>query len=164
MVPKSGTEQGSYRVENQIGFMLRVAFQYHTSVFTSLMIENLTQTQFAALSKIKELGQCSQSDLIRAIALDTATVNGVIARMRTRGLVQVSEDPGDRRRKFLTLTSEGMTLVNRGETAGENISAVTLSRLSNVERGRLVHLLRKMMGTDAFEAASGADVGDEARG
>jgi hypothetical protein len=42
------------------------------------MVDNLTQTQFATLSTIKEIGECSQSDLVRSIALDSATVNEAI--------------------------------------------------------------------------------------
>src|ERR1700680_4447248 len=108
MKSKSGQQANSqYRVDDQIGFVLRLAFQFHTAIFTAKMVDNLTQTQFAALSKIKEIGECSQSDLVRLIALDSATINGVISRMRSRGFLRVSEDPTDRRRQYIELTDDG---------------------------------------------------------
>jgi len=33
-----------YVLNDQVGFLLRVAVQRHTAIFTSLMIESLTQT------------------------------------------------------------------------------------------------------------------------
>ena len=97
----------AYRIEHQIGFILRLAFQYHTAIFASKMVDNLTQTQFATLSKINEMGECSQSDLVRLISLDSATINGVVSRMRLRGFLEISEDPTDRRRQFIKLTARG---------------------------------------------------------
>ena len=41
-----------YSFDEQAGFLLRVAMQRHTSIFTARMIEGLTQTQFAALAKL----------------------------------------------------------------------------------------------------------------
>ena len=43
---------GRYMLDDQVGFLLRVAMQRHTSIFTTRMIEGLTQTQVAALAKI----------------------------------------------------------------------------------------------------------------
>jgi MarR family transcriptional regulator, lower aerobic nicotinate degradation pathway regulator len=150
---KSGKQANShYLVERQIGFVLRVAFQFHTAIFTSKMVDNLTQTQFATLSKIKEMGECSQSDLIRLIALDSATINGVVSRMRSRGFLEVSEHPTDRRRQFIRLTDDGADLVSRAEAIGEGITAETLALLTPTERTRLLQLLRKMMSAEETNA------------
>ena len=45
-----------YVLNAQVGFLLRVAMQRHTAIFTSRMIADLTQTQFAALAKLFEVG------------------------------------------------------------------------------------------------------------
>ena len=57
------SEQGRYVLDEQAGFLMRIAMQRHTSIFTSRMIEGLTQTQFAALAKLYEVGPCSQNYL-----------------------------------------------------------------------------------------------------
>ena len=51
------------------------------------MIEGLTQTQFAALAKLHEVGPCSQNQLGRLIYLDAATIKGVVDRLSARGFV-----------------------------------------------------------------------------
>ena len=50
LVPEAG-----YVLDEQVGFLMRVAMQRHTSIFSSRMIEGLTQTQFAALAKLYEV-------------------------------------------------------------------------------------------------------------
>jgi DNA-binding MarR family transcriptional regulator len=153
MNSKHGKKASSqYLVQDQIGFVLRLAFQFHTAIFTSKMVDNLTQTQFATLSTIKDIGECSQSDLVRLIALDSATINGVVSRMRSRGFLEVSGDPADRRRQFIELTAEGEDLISRAEALGQAITAETLAHLTPTERTRLLHLLRKMMNSKMTNA------------
>ena len=84
--PAPGRESG-YVLDEQVGFLLRVAMQRHTAIFTSRMIEGLTQTQFAALAKLHEVGPCSQNHLGRLICLDAATIKGVVDRLGARGFV-----------------------------------------------------------------------------
>src|SRR3972149_3089327 len=67
---------GRYVLDEQVGFLMRVAMQRHTAIFMSRMIEALTQTQFAALAKLYEVGPCSQNHLGRLIYLDAATIKG----------------------------------------------------------------------------------------
>ncbi|MBZ5762238.1 MarR family transcriptional regulator [Rhizobium sp. VS19-DR104.2] len=140
---KTGKE--AYVLEDQIGYVLRLAVQYHTSIFTSRMVEGLTQTQFAILSKIHQMGTCSQAELIRLVDLDTATINGVVDRMRSKGYIVAMEHPDDRRRQIISLSEEGIVAVTRAEDAGVEITEETLDNLSPAERTRLVALLRKMM-------------------
>ena len=80
-------EPGLYVLDEQAGFQLRVAMQRHTSIFTARMIEGLTQTQFAALAKLHEVGSCSQNHLGRLIYLDAATIKSVVDRLGARGFI-----------------------------------------------------------------------------
>ncbi len=56
-----------YRLEDQIGFILRKASQRHLSIFAEL-VPDLTSMQFAALAKLFELGPVSQNGLGRETA------------------------------------------------------------------------------------------------
>src|SRR5437763_13623296 len=87
-----------YRLEDQVGFVLRQAQQRHTALFSSLMIEGLTPTQWAALAKLAEVGASSQNRLGRLTAMDAATIKGVIDRLNARGLTQARADAADARR------------------------------------------------------------------
>ena len=51
-VPAEPAADDRYVLDEQIGFLLRVAMQNHTAIFTSQMVEGLTQTQFASLAKL----------------------------------------------------------------------------------------------------------------
>lgn len=135
-----------YMVDEQIGFLLRVAFQFHTSIFTSRMVSNLTQTQFATLSKIHQSRECSQSDLVQILELDSATINGVASRMKARGFLAISADPSDRRRQFLSLTPKGEKVMAEAEEIGREVTDQTIALLTPTEQARLVQLLHKMMG------------------
>ena len=91
-------------LDEQVGFLLRVAMQRHTAIFMSQMIAGLTQTQFAALAKLHEVGPCSQNHLGRLIYLDAATIKGVVDRLAARRLITTLADPHDRRRRAIALT------------------------------------------------------------
>ena len=76
----------------------------------SLMAHKLTQTQFAALAKLIEVGTCSQNHLGRLIYLDHATIKGVVDRLRRRKLVTIQINPKDRRRSMITRPKMGAAL------------------------------------------------------
>src|SRR6476619_4047278 len=138
------SEQGRYVLDDQGGFLMRVAMQRHTSIFTSRMIEGLTQTQFAALAKLYEVGPCSQNHLGRLIYLDAATIKGVVDRLHLRGLVTALNDPKDRRRRAVSLTDRGRRVTEAAMLVAAEITAATLGPLSAEERRIVVKLLRKL--------------------
>src|SRR5215471_8405499 len=71
-----------YRLEDQVGHLMRRAHQRHTAIFQEGLGDcDLTPTQFAALVKIKELGKVTQNLLGRHTAMDPATIQGVVQRL-----------------------------------------------------------------------------------
>jgi DNA-binding MarR family transcriptional regulator len=136
--------ESSYVLDEQVGFLMRVAMQRHTSIFMSRMIEGLTQTQFAALAKLLEVGPCSQNHLGRLIYLDAATIKGVVDRLRVRGLVTTAGDPQDRRRRDVVLTDEGRRATEAAEHIATEITAATLAPLTPEEQRIVVRLLKKL--------------------
>jgi MarR family transcriptional regulator, lower aerobic nicotinate degradation pathway regulator len=137
-------EQGRYVLDEQVGFRLRVAMQHHTSIFTSRMIEGLTQTQFAALAKLYEVGPCSQNYLGRLIYLDAATIKGVVDRLSTRGFVTALADPNDRRRRAVTLSERGRRVTEAAMVVAAEITTATLAPLTAEEQRLVVRLLKKL--------------------
>src|SRR5882724_12841741 len=103
LLPEPSAATG-YVLDDQIGFLLRVGMQRHTSIFMSQMIGDLTQTQFAALAKLLEVGPCSQNHLGRLIYLDASTIKGVVDRLKARRFVTARADANDRRRHAIALT------------------------------------------------------------
>ena len=142
--PAEPSEQGRYVLDDQVGFLTRVAMQRHTSIFTSRMIEALTQTQFAALAKLYEVGPCSQNHLGRLIYLDAATIKGVVDRLSVRGFVTALNDPKDRRRRAVTLTDRGREVTEAAMKVAAEITAATLAPLTAEEQRLVTKLLRKL--------------------
>ena len=142
--PADAAEHGPYLLDEQVGFLLRVVMQRHTSIFTTRMIEGLTQTQFAALAKLAEVGPCSQNQLGRLIYLDAATIKGVVDRLNVRGFVTALADPKDRRRRAVALTERGRQVTAAAQLVAAEITAATLAPLTAEEQRLVVKLLRKL--------------------
>ncbi len=132
-----------YRLQDQVGFVLRKAHQRHVSIFAA-HIGDLTPPQFAALAKLADVGETSQNQLGTLIAMDAATVKGVIDRLKTRGLVELSKHEGDKRRLMVSLTAEGRETVQRLIPLAERITAETLAPLSAKEAATLMRLLSRI--------------------
>ena len=144
-VSRKATAKSPYVLDEQIGFLLRVAMQRHTAIFMSQMTDKLTQTQFAALAKLLEVGPCSQNHLGRLIYLDAATIKGVVDRLKLRRLVTTQDDPNDRRRRAVTLTERGRTAAKLAIDHAAEITAATLTPLSPDEQETIVRLLKKLV-------------------
>jgi MarR family transcriptional regulator, lower aerobic nicotinate degradation pathway regulator len=144
MAEEPDASSDHYRLEEQVGFLLRKAMQRHTSIFAEEMPLGLTPTQFAALSKLKEVGPCSQNRLGRIAAMDVATIKGVVDRLKSRHLVVTTLDSTDRRRRLIDLTDAGHEVVIEAQRAGTTITERTLEMLSPRERVTLLRLLAKI--------------------
>jgi DNA-binding MarR family transcriptional regulator len=136
--------QSGYALDEQVGFLMRIAVQRHTSIFMSRMIEGLTQTQFAALAKLLEVGPCSQNHLGRLIYLDAATIKGVVDRLGVRGFVTALADPTDRRRRAVALTERGREVTQAAVLIAAEITTETLAPLTAQEQRIVAELLKKL--------------------
>ena len=132
-----------YRLDEQVGFLLRRANQRHLSVFATVIPE-VTTTQFAAMARLAELGPLSQNQLGRVTAMDAATIKGVVGRLVTRRLVVTAPSAEDRRRLIVDLTPEGRALFAEIRDRGLEASRQTLAPLSAAERERFLALLRQL--------------------
>ncbi len=132
-----------YRLEDQIGYVMRRATQRHLTIFADLMM-GLTTTQFATLARLHELGPMSQNHLGRATAMDAATIKGVVGRLSAQGLVQTQPDPGDRRRLTVSLTAEGIAVIEASYDLAGQVTARTLQPLNDREQVLLLALLSRL--------------------
>ena len=136
----------AYRLDESVGHLLRRAHQRHAALFQDRgAVGGLTSTQFATLLKLAELGQATQNALGRAVALDPATIQGVVARLRDRGLVDVGRDPLDRRTVVLSLAPAGETVLAEAIGQGRRANEQLLAPLTSEERAMLVYLLRRLL-------------------
>ena len=135
---------GDYRVDQQIGFFLRQANQRHVAIFANRMGDRLTTTQWAALSKLREIQPTSQNQLGRETAMDVATIKGVVDRLVARDFIRSEPDPRDGRRLVLSLTQEGEAALARNVGTARSVTDETLAPLTSGERMMLIELLTKI--------------------
>lgn len=133
-----------YLLDDQVGYLMRLANQRHTAIFQLLIAHDLTPTQFAVMIRLGEVGSGSQNHLGRLTAMDVATVKGVVDRLRAKDLVTLSPDANDARRRVITLSPEGQRILDGLRDRGADITEATLAPLDADERATFVRLLRKL--------------------
>lgn len=134
-----------YRLDRQIGFLLRRAHQYASEVFQAKVgPRNITPQQFSVLITLLAEREIAQTRLGAHVAMDPATVLGVVQRLAQRGLVAVRTDPADGRRRLVQLTHDGHELARELLEIGPSISRETLEGLSEKEQHDLLRLLNRL--------------------
>lgn len=143
--PASPPAPARYVLGDQVGHLLRRAHQRHTALFSTLFAAaGLTPTQWAALAALAAAGAMTQNQLGRGTAMDPATIQGVVRRLASRGLVQRNRDPGDRRLVTLALTPAGRACYEVALASAAEVSEATLAPLDPGERARFLALLRRL--------------------
>lgn len=142
---RTSAEHG-YLLDEQIGFLLRKAYQRNSNIFAETVPGKLTPTQFSVMHRLAEDGPMSQNRLGRSVAMDGATTKGVVDRLIARGLLRTAPDPDDRRRHLVSLTPTGVELIDEAVEAAIRVSAETLAPLREREKETLLRLLKKIGG------------------
>lgn len=138
-----GGDEETYCLEQQIGFMLRLANQRHLEIFAR-NIPDLTPMQFAIMVKLADVGENSQNQLGRLAGMDAATTKGVVDRLTLRGFVGTRPSDTDKRRLLVFLTAAGEAMVANATRRAARVTEQTLTPLSVPERRRLLALLSKL--------------------
>ena len=133
----------NYQLDNQVGYKLRLASQRHLEIFSRHLPE-MTPTQFSILVRLFEVGEVSQNQLGRLVAMDAATTKGVVTRLIDRGLVQPRKEGKDLRWLQISLTGEGRGAVGNAIEKAQAITKETTERLTPRELARLLTLLDKL--------------------
>ncbi len=139
-----GQDMRTYNLDEQVGFLLRLASQRHAVIFQQMISHKLTPMQFSTLIRVAEHGQLSQNHLGRLAAMDIATIKGVVDRLKAKGLLVSGPHPNDKRRSVISLTEQGQAIVKDLMNDGHAISCETMAGLSATEQKTLLKLLRKI--------------------
>jgi MarR family transcriptional regulator, lower aerobic nicotinate degradation pathway regulator len=142
--PPDEAGAADYVLDAQAGFILRQASQRHAALFAARMGAETTPTQWAALSKLYEIGPTSQNQLGRMTAMDVATIKGVVDRLMKRGFVRSASDKADARRRLVALSEEGSAFVEANAATAHAITRETLAPLSGREKSLFIALLNKL--------------------
>ena len=132
-------------LRNKAFHLLRQLFQQHTARWQH-ELPSLTKPQYAVMRAIAERPGIEQVALMEAAVSTKATLAEMLSRMESRGLVKRENDPQDKRRRFVHLTTEVETLLASVTRLGNCVDEEFLGRLSDEEREQFTQLVRKMMG------------------
>jgi DNA-binding MarR family transcriptional regulator len=155
LLPPAPAPENDYHVTEQVGHLLRKAYQRHLSIFqTNASDPDLTSVQFVTLCALHDLGPSSQVELVKATSVDQATIRGIVERLKARGLIDLSKDESDGRKVVISLLPKGETLLQEMYPQAYLISEKTMCRLNAAERVALLFLLRKIADDDGCEQDS----------
>lgn len=133
----------AYSLSTQIGFNMRRANQRHVSIFARF-VEGVTPTQFAALARLYEAGALSQNKLGRLTAMDSATIKGVVERLKTKGLVTSRPDENDQRLRLVELSEIGRACFVKAQSQALMAQEETVAPLTPEELRQFETLLAKL--------------------
>ncbi len=133
-------------LDEQTGHLLRRAHQRASAIFLSELSDaGLTPAQFFAMARLHEMGEVSQNHLGRLVAMDPATIQGVVRRLIDRGLLKRKPDPRDKRRMIPRLTAKGRKIVTRLTDNARRVDETILAPLAPKERVRFVAMLKRLV-------------------
>jgi DNA-binding MarR family transcriptional regulator len=126
-----------------LGPLARQLNQVHNRLWYERVHQDLTGPQFTVLSLLDAHGDMDQGTLGALARLDKSTAAPLLERLRRRGLLTLTRDERDRRRKLVRITEEGRELAVRLAPAVVAVSERMLAPFSPEERDQLLSLLRR---------------------
>ncbi|MFF4803303.1 MarR family winged helix-turn-helix transcriptional regulator [Streptomyces sp. NPDC001351] len=99
----------------------------------------------ATLRRASEPYTLSPRQLSATLMLTTGGMTGRLDKLERAGLLRRSPDPRDRRGLQVTLTEEGLKLVDEGVGAGSIVQTEVLSSLDDAQADQLAGLLRMLL-------------------
>ena len=128
------------------GYLFRRMQQIAVAIFVEeCRAFDLTPVQYAALVAIHAHPGIDATRLSAVIAFDRSTLGNVIERIESKGLVERTPSPDDRRIKLLYLTRSGAALLRDIVPAVDRAQARMLQPLKPADRKALMLLLSQLV-------------------
>jgi DNA-binding MarR family transcriptional regulator len=104
--------------------------------------------EFDVLASLRRAGspyQLTPTELFQVLMLSSGAMTNRLDRLEQAGLIQRSHNPDDRRGILVSLTKQGLALIDKAYPAHLAHEARMLRSLTGAEREKLTSLLRKML-------------------
>ncbi|KUN36468.1 MarR family transcriptional regulator [Streptomyces longwoodensis] len=108
----------------------------------------LSRGEFDVLATLRRAGEpytLSPRELSATLMLTTGGMTGRLDKLERAGLLRRSPDPHDRRGLRVTLTEQGLDLVDRAVGSGLAVEREALSALNAQQADQLADLLRELL-------------------
>lgn len=116
----------------------------------ALAADGIATPQFAALSALREVPGATNAELARACFVTPQTMHRITTRLVEEGLLEVSEDPHDAKKRRLSLTRKAGPLLRRADRHVEALEASMIEGMDpdELERtGRHIEDCRRRLET-----------------
>jgi len=135
------------------GFLVNnLARLFATALHRRIKPLGLAPAQFMTLLALWEEDGLTQSELVRRLDVEQATMANTLARMERDGLVSRRPLPGDARAQSVHLTQRAHGLKQPATEAARSVNEIALAGLAEQEREQLLRSLNR-----AIEALHAAD-------
>lgn len=132
-------------LETLIGYNARRAALSVIGLFLQRMaVYGLRPVDFSVLSLITHNPGITSRQLCNALNILPPNLVGMVNALESRGLIQRSPHPRDRRALGLHLTPDGEALMREAEVTASELEVEATGRLTAGERATLIRLLRKV--------------------
>jgi DNA-binding MarR family transcriptional regulator len=139
------------------GHLIRRLHQQATGYFTEECGGELTAVQYAALVAIGSHPGIDATRLAAIIYFDRSTIGDVLDRMEGKGWIVRAATPSDRRVKLLSLSADGLQILQQVEPGIARVQQRLLAPLTAAEARTLVRLLARMVDAASDNGSPGAD-------
>lgn len=130
------------------GHLIRRAQQVHYWLWNAEVSSEVTSPQFAVLYALRAEKNIDQKTLGERVSLDRSTTAEVVARLKSRGLIQRFRDPQDGRRNLLRLSAAGIRTTERLTPKAFRMNRLLVSVLSEREQSELLRMLNLVVDAD----------------
>lgn len=130
------------------GRLSRAARLLDRSLARTFARYGLNGGEFDVLAALRRAGEpygLTPTELYRSMMLSSAAMTNRLDRLEERGLVARAPDPDDRRGVRISLTGEGLGLIEKAVAAHVEGEEALLGGLSRGERERLAGLLGRLL-------------------
>jgi DNA-binding MarR family transcriptional regulator len=113
-------------------------------VFERMATLGLRPVEFSMLSLIHHNPGITSRRLSEALAIQPPNLVGKVANMLERGWITRQTDAQDKRALVLTLSPEGLAIIEKAEKLAEELEKAASVQLTAEERDNLIMLLKKV--------------------
>ena len=101
---------------------------------------------FPVMVQLWEDDGLTQTELVRRIGVEQATMANTLKRMERDGLIIRQENPKDRRAQLIRLTEKARALQDDATAAANAVNAIALGGLSEDERRVFIRMMTRVIG------------------
>ena len=111
---------------------------------TKIMKGRVSASQFIMLRFLKQCGPAKVSQISRKMQLTPSAITFMTKDLLERDLIERQRDTKDRRVVYISITQEGLEVVEEIEASIRQSTEILLSNLTNLDLSNIVYILEKL--------------------